>query len=169
MSLYLLAKKAKRHKKEKERNRVSPFYLNMTHTGRLITKCNINPPTPAPQKCYGQYMKKRVKEYVETRADVLHKRMPSFWASQHTANLTSKAIMNEKCCPVHTKTNCYNKCEGSVRNRATITKDVGKDKSSSWKIAKVKAGRVCICNKTNGKYNAYETPIFGNRPGGCRD
>ena len=39
----------------------------MTHTGRLITKCNTNSPTPAPQKCYGQYMKHRVSKYINNR------------------------------------------------------------------------------------------------------
>ena len=63
MSLYLLAKKVKMNKKRKEANHVSPFYLNMTHTGRLISTCNSNVPTPAPQSCYGQYMKKKVRQF----------------------------------------------------------------------------------------------------------
>ena len=43
MSIYLLAKKLKEKMKHKET--VSPFYLNMTHTGRVISKCNTNKPT----------------------------------------------------------------------------------------------------------------------------
>ena len=39
-------------------------------------------------------------------------------------------------------------------------------KSASWKIAKAKASRKCMCNPDN-KDNNYERPIFGNRPGGC--
>ena len=35
-----MAKKAKMNKKRKEMNHRSPFFLNMTHTGRLITFCN---------------------------------------------------------------------------------------------------------------------------------
>ena len=105
-------------------------------------------------------MKKRVKEYVETRADVLHKRMPSFWASQHTANLTSKAIAYTLCCP-KTDTKCFNNWLGT-RSRANITKDLPY-KSASWKIAKAKANRKCMCITNNN----YERPIFGNRPGGC--
>jgi len=164
MSIYLLSKKAQRHKKEKERNRISPFYLNMTHTGRLITKCNINTPTPAPQKCYGQYMKKKVKEYVESRPGVTYKRMPEFMASQHTSNLTSMGLMDKNCCPIIVPPKCYR--INSKRHGSTITKDVGKNKSSSWQIAKVKAARVNICDE---KCEKYETPIYGNRPGGCRN
>lgn len=168
MSIYLLAKKAKRHQSEKVRNSKSPFYLNMTHTGRLITKCNSNPPTPAPQKCYGQFMKQRISKYVNNRTDVIHKRMPDFWSSQHTANLTSKTIMDQNCCDQNVQPRCYNNCDGSRNNKSTVTKDIGLNKSSSWKIAKVKAARVCICEKTNGKYNKYETKIFGNKPYACR-
>ena len=46
----------------------------MTHTGRLITPCNENTPTPAPQICYGQYLKKRVREYVDSNVNVTHKK-----------------------------------------------------------------------------------------------
>ena len=94
-----MAKKAKMKKKEREYNAINPFYLNMTHTGRLITPCNQNGPTPAPQSCYGQYLKKRVREYVESNVNVNHKRMPDFTASQYTANKTSRAIQDEKGCP----------------------------------------------------------------------
>ena len=74
----------------------------------------------------------------------MHKRMPDFWSSQHTANLTSKTIMDQTCCDQTVKPKCYNNCDGSRNNKSTVTKDVGLDKSSSWKIAKVKAARVCI-------------------------
>ena len=33
------------------------------------------------------------------------KRMPDFWSSQHTANLTSKTIMDQTCCDQTVKPN----------------------------------------------------------------
>ena len=159
-----MAKKAKMKKKEREYNHVSPFYLNMTHTGRLITPCNENAPTPAPQRCYGQYLKKKVREYVDSNVNVTHKSMPDFTSSQYTANLTSKAIQNEKCCPVQTP-NCYNNCEGLFKGPPTITKDLGY-KPASWRIAKKKADRVCMCD-SDYKKNNYESPIYGNRAYKC--
>ena len=163
MSLYLMAKKVKMNKKRREVNHVSPFYLNMTHTGRLISKCNNNPPTPSIQSCYGQYMKKKVREFVENRSDVTVKRVPNYSSSYHTANVASKAIANESCCPT-VDTECYNNCS-STRGKASVTKDMPY-KSASWKIAKAKANRLCMCN-ADSTLNQYERPIFGNRPGGC--
>ena len=90
-----MAKKQKMRKKAREMNAINPFYLNMTHTGRLITPCNQNTPTPAPQICYGQYLKKRVREYVDSNVNVTHKRMPDFTSAQYTANKTSRAIAKE--------------------------------------------------------------------------
>lgn len=163
MSLYLLKKKAMTNKKRKEVNHVSPFYLNMTHTGRLISKCNNNSPTPAPQSCYGQYMKKKIREFVDNRADVTVKRMPNNSSSYYTANITSKAIANEKCCP-KIERHCYNNCSG-IKSKPNITKDLPY-KSASWKIAKAKASRKCMCN-ANNQENDYERPIFGNIQSGC--
>ena len=163
MSLYLLAKKVKMNKKRKEVNHVSPFYLNMTHTGRLVSQCNTNSPTPAPQSCYGQYMKKKVRQFVENRSEVTVKRVPNNPQSNYIANVTSKTIADSLCCP-KTDKKCYNNCLGT-RSRANITKDLPY-KSASWKIAKAKANRKCMCN-ANYNENNYERPIFGNRPGGC--
>jgi hypothetical protein len=165
MSIYVLAKKVKANNKRKQVNHVSPFYLNMTHTGRLITKCNSNTPTPAPQTCYGQYMKKKIRQFVDNRSGVTVKRMPNYSSSYHTANLSSKAIANEACCSTVIKP-CYNNCSGT-RGKATITKDMPY-KSASWKIAKAKASRKCMCSPDNATgIISYERPIFGNRPGGC--
>lgn len=165
-SLYLMAKKAKMNKKRKEMNHVNPFYLNMTHTGRLITKCNSNSPTPSTQSCYGQYMKKKVREFVENRSDVGVKRMPNNSSSLYTANKTSQAIADQECCAAAT-TVCKNNCNGSNRKRANITKDLPY-KAASWQIARAKANRKCMCN-ADYKLNTYETPIYGNHPGSCRD
>ena len=41
----------------------------------------------------------------------MHKRMPDFWSSQHTANLTSKTIMDQTCCDQTVKPKCYNNCD----------------------------------------------------------
>ena len=164
MSIYVMARKAKMKKKEREYNAVNPFYLNMTHTGRLITPCNENGPTPAPQSCYGQYLKKRVREYVESNVNVTHKRMPDFTASQYTANKTSRAIQDEKCCPTQPPI-CYNNCKGGLKGLPTVTKDLG-FKPSSFQTAKKKADRICMCNPGVGTNN-YETPIFGNRAYKC--
>jgi hypothetical protein len=171
MSIYLLAKKAQRKRRETQRNSLAPFYLNMTHTGRVISKCNTNRPTPAPQKCYGQYMRKKKLEFVEARNDVSHKKMPQFHASQHTANITSHAIKNVECCSSSTPddTNCYNKCDNSNKKKLTITKDVGMNKPGSWVTARVKANRVCVCEQEDGAYKKYESKTYGNNPGGCRD
>ena len=78
------------NKKRKEVN-MFHLYLNMTHTGRLISKCNNNGPTPAPQSCYGQYMKK-VRQFVENRSEVTVKRVPNNPQSNYIANVTSKTI-----------------------------------------------------------------------------
>ena len=101
-----MAKKAKMNKKRKEMNHVHPFYLNMTHTGRLITKCNSNSPTPSTQSCYGQYMKKKVREFVENRSDVGVKRMPNNSSSLYTANKTSQAIADQQCCAAAVQSAC---------------------------------------------------------------
>ena len=109
-------------------------------------------------------MKKKVRQFVENRSEVTVKRMPNYSSSYHTANLSSKAIADEACCTTVIKP-CRNNCSGT-RGKATITKDMPY-KSASWKIAKAKASRKCMCNPDN-KDNNYERPIFGNRPGGCR-
>jgi hypothetical protein len=158
-----MAKKANNNKKRKEMNHIHPFYLNMTHTGRLITSCNTNPPTPSTQQCYGQYMKKKVKQFVENRADVGVKRMANNSSSLYTANKTSHTIADQLCCP-ETVPICNNNCVGGNKKRANITKDLPY-KSASWKIAKAKANRKCMCN-ANYKLNTYETAIYGNNPGG---
>lgn len=163
MSLYLMAKKVKANKRRKELNHISPFYLNTTHTGRLISKCNTNRPTSAPQSCYGQYMKKKVRQFVENRSDVTVKRVPNYSQGDYIPNVASKAIANHLCCPTTVK-DCYNNCSGT-RGKALITKDMPY-KSASWKIAKAKANRMCMCNADHNQ-NFYERPIFGNRPGGC--
>ena len=165
MSLYLLAKKNKMKKKFREMNHVKGFQLNLTHTGRLISKCNTNPPSVSQQKCYGQYQKKKIREFVTNRADVLVKRMPNFHSSQHTANLASKTIQDQVCCPVK-PTICKNDCPGILRNLPVITKDIG-FKPASWQTDKVKSNRNCMCNPDKGK-NEYDTPVFGNHPGPCR-
>jgi hypothetical protein len=164
-SLYLMAKKAKMNKKRKEMNHRSPFFLNMTHTGRLITFCNSNSPTPSKQSCYGQYMKKKVREFVDNRSDVGVKRMPDNSSSLYTANKTSQTLADEACCTTVIPV-CKNDCVGSNRKRANVTKDLPY-KSASWKIAKAKAHRKCMCN-ADYKLNTYETPIYGNQPTGCR-
>ncbi len=164
MSIYLMAKKAKMKKKEREMNAKNPYYLNMTHTGRLISPCNENSPTPAPQLGYNIYLKKRIREYVESHVDVGHKRMPDFTSGQYTANKTSAAIQNEKCCPTQ-PTNCYNNCEGLFKGMPAITKDLG-FRPSSYVTAKKKAERVCMCNN-DYKKNQYESKLFGNRPYKC--
>ena len=160
-----MAKKAKMNKKRREFNAVIPFYLNMTHTGRNFSSCNENTPTPAPQTCYGQYLKKRVREYVESNVNVNHKRMPDFTAAQYTANKTSRAIQDQKCCPAEA-VKCNNNCEGNLKGLPNVTKDLGY-KPSSWFIAKKKADRVCMCNAGVGKNN-YEAPLYGNRPYKCQ-
>lgn len=119
-----MARKAKMNKKRKEYNAVNPFYLNMTNTGRNFTKCNENTPAPAPQSCYGQYLKKRVREYVQSNVNVSHKRMPDFTSSQYTANKTSRAIQDQICCPT-ADVKCNNNCEGDLRGMPTVTKDLG--------------------------------------------
>ncbi len=159
-----MAKKQKMKKKAREMNAINPFYLNMTHTGRLITPCNQNTPTPAPQICYGQYLKKRVREYVDSNVNVTHKRMPDFTSAQYTANKTSRAIQDQKCCPAET-TNCYNNCQGDMKGLPTVTKDLG-FKPASWHIAKKKADRICMCNPGVGT-NQYESKLYGNRPYKC--
>ncbi|RZD40115.1 MAG: hypothetical protein CXT73_06820 [Methanobacteriota archaeon] len=161
-----MAKKAKMNKKRKELNAVHPFYLNMTHTGRLITACNTNSPTPSNQQCYGQYMKKKIKNYVENRADVGVKRMPNNSSSLYTDNKTSQTIADQLCCAATTPV-CNNDCSGgSNKKRSNVTKDLPY-KSASWKIAKAKANRKCMCN-ADYKLNTYETAIYGNHPvGGC--
>ena len=78
--------------------------------------------------------------------------MPDFTSSQYTANLTSKAIQNEKCCPVQTP-NCYNNCEGLFKGLPTITKDLGY-LTAHEQMEKRKALRV-----NSGK---YESNIVGN-------
>ena len=50
--------------------------------------------------------------------------MPNFHSSQHTANLASKTIQDQECCPVN-PTICKNDCSGALRNLPVITKDVG--------------------------------------------
>jgi len=160
-----MAKKAQMKKKRQEYNAVNPFYLNMTHTGRLITPCNENSPTPAPQTCYGQYLKKRVREYVDSNVNVNHKNTPDFTSAQYTANKTSRAIQDQKCCST-APVKCYNNCEGNLRGMPTVTKDLGY-KPSSWHIANKKSDRVCMCNPGVGT-NQYESPIYGNRPYKCQ-
>ena len=49
--------------------------------------------------------------------------MPNFHSSQHTANLASKTIQDQECCPVK-PTVCKNDCSGALRNLPVITKDV---------------------------------------------
>jgi hypothetical protein len=90
--------------------------------------------------------------------------MPDFTASQYTANKTSRAIQDEKCCPTQPPI-CYNNCEGGLKGLPTVTKDLG-FKPSSFQTAKKKANRICMCNPGVGKNN-YETPIFGNRAYKC--
>jgi len=165
MSIYVMARKAKMKKKTSERNAINPFYLNMTNTGRNFSKCNDNSPTPAPQSCYGQYLKKRVREYVQSNVNVAHKRMPDFTSSQHTANKTSRTIQDQTCCPA-ASVKCHNNCEGGLRGTSSVTKDLG-FKPSSYQIAKKKAERDCMCNAGVGTNN-YETPIHGNRPYKCQ-
>ena len=110
-------------------------------------------------------MKKKVREFVENRADVGVKRMPNNSSSLYTANKTSQAIADQECCAAAVAV-CNNNCNGSSRKRANVTKDLPY-KSASWQIARAKANRKCMCNG-DYKLNTYETPIYGNHPGGCR-
>jgi hypothetical protein len=87
MSLYLLAKKAKRDQMQRARNHRSPFSLFYTN---MNSSCQALPRVPTRQKSYNQYQQKKIKQYVEPR--VGFKRMPNFSASQHIANIKSEQI-----------------------------------------------------------------------------
>lgn len=91
MSIYLLAKKAKRNQMERVRNHRSPFSLYYTN---MTSSCEALPRVPTRQKTYNQYQKKKIKQYVEPR--VGYKRMPNFSSSQHISNVKSSQI---KRCP----------------------------------------------------------------------
>ena len=74
---------------------------------------------------------------------ILVKRIQPFHSSQHTANLASKTIQDQECCPVK-PTICKNDCPGALRNLPVITKDVG-FKPAFWQTDRVKSiDIVCV-------------------------
>ena len=56
MSLYLLAKKAKRDQMQRARNHRSPFSLFYTN---MNSSCQALPRVPTRQKSYNQYQQKK--------------------------------------------------------------------------------------------------------------
>ena len=47
-------------KKFREMNHVNGFQLNLTHTGRLISKCNTNPPSVSQQNVMVNIKRKKL-------------------------------------------------------------------------------------------------------------
>ncbi len=87
MSIYLLARKAKRDQRQRERNARQPFSLYYTN---MTSGCQALPRKATRQKSYNQYQQKKIKQYVEPR--VGFKRMPNFSASQYIDNKKSDQI-----------------------------------------------------------------------------
>ena len=162
MSIYVMQRKVRRNKLQREMNaQVGGFVLHTSNSGRFFSECSTGyAKTPIVQKSFSQLMRTNVRADNAGRSG--WKRMADSSSSERTSNLASEYLRTTGC-----SSNSYNdahssgtidnaKCKNNSSNKRTaiITKNVG-CLSASDQIAKRKANRVC-------EGSSYDTTIHGN-------
>ena len=156
MSIKVLKARAQSRRLVSEKNSVATMPVNLYYSGSsklcCPTKNSTNPgpgiyvpPSPAPQRSYGNYNRQAMLGYsglasrvvsnrnsqtnnaISNPESITFKRMPKFSQSQYLYNRTCEAVRckdnQSRCNPV--APNCYNNGDSCGKSKISITKDIG--------------------------------------------